>query len=222
MITLTIKVIKGLGFSSVKKRKRTRDENPASKKSTSKFSFLARETVTINVGLMESTDKNDHNLGPIRGSRLPVKVQKGFAAAEVISAGILKHSNHDQFFSSSEDYLLLFPDRKVVTSIPGSEELFTVEKYKKKLVQPFSKSDLYLCRTSDFSVGNSGPLSTLNKTESTISASPTIANNTPYMHEGEPKETGLLKLDAYLNQNDIINVSENVPLNTVFQAQVKN
>ena len=214
MITLTIKVIKGLGFSSVKKRKRTRDENPASKKSTSKFSFLARETVTINVGLMESTDKNDHNLGPIRGSRLPVKVQKGFAAAEVISAGILKHSNHDQFFSSSEDYLLLFPDRKVVTSIPGSEELFTVEKYKKKLVQPFSKSDLYLCRTSDFSVGNSGPLSALNKTESTASASPAVTNNAPYMHEGEPEKTGLSELDAYLNQNDIINVSENVSLNT--------
>ena len=209
-------------FFKCKEWKRTRDENPTSKKSTSKFSFLARETVTINIGLMESTDKNDYNLGPIRGSRLSVKVQKSFAAAEVLSAGILKHSNHDQFFYSSEDYLLLFPDRKVVTSIPGSEELFTVEKYKKKLVQPFSKSDFYLCRTSDFSVGNSGPLSTLNKTESTISASPTIASNTPYMHEGEPKETGLLKLDAYLNQNDIINVSENVPLNTVFQAQVKN
>ena len=200
-------------FFKCKEWKRTRDENPTSKKSTSKFSFLARETVTINIGLMESTDKNDYNLGPIRGSRLPVKVQKSFAAAEVLSAGILKHSNHDQFFYSSEDYLLLFPDRKVVTSIPGSEELFTVEKYKKKLVKSFSKLDLYLCRTSEF-VGNSGPLSTLNRTESTISASPAIANNTPYMHEGEPKETSLLELDAYLNQNDIINVSENVPLNT--------
>ena len=53
---------------------------------------------------MESTDKNDYHLGPIRGSRLPVKVQKSFTAAEVLSAEILKHSNHDQFFCSSEDY----------------------------------------------------------------------------------------------------------------------
>ena len=92
---------KRTGFFKCKEWKRTRDENPTSKKSTSKF--LARETVTINIGLMESTDKNDYNLGPIRGSRLPVKVQKSFAAAEILSAGILKHSNHDQFFYSSED-----------------------------------------------------------------------------------------------------------------------
>ena len=53
---------------------------------------------------MEPTDKNNYNLGPIRGSHLPVKVQKNFTAAEVLSAEILKHSNHDQFFCSSEDY----------------------------------------------------------------------------------------------------------------------
>ena len=54
---------------------RKRDENSTSKKSTSKFLFLAREMVTINIGLMKSTDKNDYNLGPIRESHLPVKVQ---------------------------------------------------------------------------------------------------------------------------------------------------
>ena len=91
------------GFFKHKERKRTRGENPTSKKSTSKFLFLARETVIINIGLMESTDKNDYNLGSIRGSRLPVKVKKIFTAAEIHSAGILKHSNHDQFFCSSED-----------------------------------------------------------------------------------------------------------------------
>ena len=102
----------------------------------------------------------------------------------------------------------------MVTSIPGSEELFTVEKYKKELAKPYPKLDLYLCRTSEFSVGNSGQLSTLNKTESTTSGSLAIANNTPYMHEGEPEEISLSELDAYLNQNDTTNGSENVSLNT--------
>ena len=97
----------------------------------------------------------------------------------------------------------------MVTSIPGSEELFTVEKYKTELAKPYCKLDLYLCRISDFSVGNLGLLLTLNITGSTASASPAIANNTPYMHEGEPEETTY----AYLNQNDI-NVSENLSLNT--------
>ena len=99
------------GFFQRKGRKRTRNENPTSKKSTSKFSFLARETVTINIDLTESTDKNHYNLGPIRGSRLPVKIQNSFIAAEVLSVGIfLKHSNHYQFFCSSDDCLLLYPD----------------------------------------------------------------------------------------------------------------
>ena len=171
-------------FFKRKERKGTRDENPTSKKSASKFLFLARETVTVNIGLMESTDKNDYNLGPIRGSRLPVKVRKSFTAAEALAAGILKHSNHDQFFCSSEDYLLLYPDQKVITNIPGSEGLFTVEKYKKELAKPYSKLDLYLCRTSDFSIGNSGPISNLNKAESAASATPVIANSTLYIHEG--------------------------------------
>ena len=102
----------------------------------------------------------------------------------------------------------------MVTSIPGSEEFFTVKRYKKELAKPYSKLDLYVCQTSDFSVGNSGPLSTLNKMESTASASPAIANNTPYMHDEEPGETGSSELDTYLNQKDIKNVLENVSLNT--------
>ena len=101
----------------------------------------------------------------------------------------------------------------MVTSIPETEELFMVEKYKKELAKPYSRLDLYLCRTSDFSVGNLGPLSTVNKTESAASASPVITSNTPYMHQGEPEETSLSELDANLNQNDIINVSEKVSLN---------
>ena len=79
------------GLFKLKKRKRTTDENPTSKKSASKFTFLARETVTVNIGLMESTNKNDYNLGPKRGSSLPVKFRKSFTASEVLSAGILKH-----------------------------------------------------------------------------------------------------------------------------------
>ena len=102
----------------------------------------------------------------------------------------------------------------MVTNIPWSKELFTVEKYKKELAKPYSKLDLYLCRTYDFSIGNSGPISNLNKAESAASATPVIANSELYIHEGKPEETSLSELDAYLNQNDIINVSENVSLNT--------
>ena len=58
MIILISKVMKKLGFLSVKKTEKNEDKISASKKSTSKFSFLARETITINIGFMESADKN--------------------------------------------------------------------------------------------------------------------------------------------------------------------
>ena len=50
--------MKKLGFLSVKKTEKNEDKISASKKSTSKFSFLARETITINIGFIESADKN--------------------------------------------------------------------------------------------------------------------------------------------------------------------
>ena len=77
MIILTLKVMKELGFSSVKNRKeRGMKTLQARNQLTAKFSFLARETITINIGLMESTDKSDYNLGPIRESRLRVNVSQ--------------------------------------------------------------------------------------------------------------------------------------------------
>ena len=172
MIILTLKVMKELGYSSVKNGKELGMKTLQARNQLRSFRFQPRETVTINIGLIKSTDKNNYNLGPIRGSRLPVKVQKTFTAAKVLSAGILKHSNHDEFFCSSEDCLLLYPDQKVVTNIPGSEELFTAEKYKKELGKRYSKLDLSFCRASDISIGNSGSLSNLNETKSTASAAP--------------------------------------------------
>ena len=83
----------------------------------------------------------------------------------------------------------------MVINTPWSEELFMVEKYKKEFAKPYSKLHIYLCQTYDFSVGHSGPLSTLNKMESPASAAPAIANSTPYIHKGEPEERNLLKLD---------------------------
>ena len=83
----------------------------------------------------------------------------------------------------------------MVINTSWSEELFMVEKYKKEFAKPYSKLHIYLCQTYNFSVGYSGPLSTLNKMESSASAAPAIANSTPYIHTREPEETSLLELD---------------------------
>ena len=109
-----------------------------------------KNTVAINVGVISNSERND-SLSIIRGSRLPVKVQKGFNASQVLKEAITKHSNHDQFFCGLEDYDLLYPDQKVVDYIPGTDDCFTVEKYKKELAKPYSKIDLYLCKVHDIS-----------------------------------------------------------------------
>ena len=109
-------------------------------------SIKFNNSVVINVGLMKDTDKG---LCITRGSRLPVKVQKCFNSGQVLQAATEKHANHDQFFCGLEDYVLLYPDQKIVANIPGSTVAFTVEKYKKELAKPFSKVDLYICKLHD-------------------------------------------------------------------------
>ena len=60
-----------------------------------------------------------------------------------------KHSDHDQFFCGDEDYILLYPDQKAVVKVPGSDENFTVAKYKQELVRPYSRVDLFICKEID-------------------------------------------------------------------------
>ena len=62
-----------------------------------------------------------------------------------------KHANHDLFFCGLEDFALLYPDQKVFYYISGTNDYFTVKKYKKELAKPYSKIDLYLCKVHDIS-----------------------------------------------------------------------
>ena len=101
----------------------------------------------INVGLFESDDQGD--IFPKRGSRISVKVGKQYTAEEVLETALKKHSDNDQFFCSLDDYVLCYPDQKIVEFIPGTTERFTVEKYKEEfLSKPYSKMDLFLCNIS--------------------------------------------------------------------------
>ena len=84
-----------------------------------------------------------------RGSRLATKVLKSFGPTEVAHAAVRKHADHDQFFCGSDDYVLCYPDQKIVQFIPASNKEFTVELYKEKTGKPYSKIDLFLCNVSN-------------------------------------------------------------------------
>ena len=92
-------------------------------------------SVAIEAGIM---DTSKGSLEPVRGSKLPVKVGKDVTADKVRVLTPRKHSEH-QFFLELENYVLPYPDTKRVYHIPGTDELFTVAKYKKELGKPYSK-----------------------------------------------------------------------------------
>ena len=78
-----------------------------------------------------------------------MKVCKNYSAQETLVAAKKKHAKHEQFFAEDEEYVL-YPDQKVVTKVPGTEEEFTVAAYKRELSKPFSKLDLFLCKAREY------------------------------------------------------------------------
>ena len=84
-----------------------------------------------------------------RRSRLVTKVLKSFGSTDVSRAALRKHAYHDQFFCGLDDHVLCHPNQKILQFIPGSNEKFTVELYKKELGKPYLKIDLFFCNVTN-------------------------------------------------------------------------
>ena len=81
-------------------------------------------SVTIEIGIMEISKGS---LEPVRGSKLPANVGKDMTADEVC---VLPQEN-------IQITINFFSDTKLVYLVPGTDEPFTVPKYKKQLGKPF-------------------------------------------------------------------------------------
>ena len=146
-MTLSIKMEKKHGFFKQKKIWNSTGTATCPRTSTVKTSLNITSEVLINVGLFESNEKGD--IFPKRNSRIPAKAGKKYTVDEVLKTTLKKHSDSDQLFWTSGDYVLCYPDQKVVEFIPGTTESFTVEKYKEELLSKHcSKMDLFLCNIS--------------------------------------------------------------------------
>ena len=118
---------------------------PASSTITARSKFFKKvndKPVMINVGLIRAAE--DKELSLVRGSKLPVQVEKGFDADQVLKSSVKKHVDHDQHFCDIENYCFMYPDMKIVDVAPGTRHKFTVPKCKDDLGRPCSKIDLYL------------------------------------------------------------------------------
>ena len=80
-----------------------------------------------------------------RGSKVIVQVPRNADVATVKRLGIEKHAYLNQYFCSLEEYVLFYPDFKVIVDLPNRTEKFSLEKYKGFLMKPYQRIDFYLC-----------------------------------------------------------------------------
>ena len=181
------------GFLKQKKIQNSSGTATCTRTSKVKASPNICSEVLINVGLFESNEEGD--IFPKRGSRIPVKFGKQYTTEEVLQIALKKHADNDQFFCSLDDYVLCYPDQKIVEFIPGTTESFTVEKCKEEfLSKPHSEMDLFLCNISVYgncsNMKNSKSNTNSNQSEKKVENN-ILDNNSHAFEPGIPNSLGL-------------------------------
>lgn len=135
-------------FKSVKEKDRQGHfKNKASKKR--KTDNNTEKLVTIKIGMI-TYRKDTGTLKPVRGSQLAVSVSPSSNSREVRAKAVEKQSRFNQSISKFPDvYYLLYPDLTQVVNLPGTDEEFTLERYKKELGKAYERITLYLCTATD-------------------------------------------------------------------------
>jgi len=95
-----------------------------------------------------------HNLNgqlrKVRGSAVMLTVHPDITADELLPLAIDKHCACNWHLPRSASYKLMYPDGQVVNTVPGTSELFTLEKYKQFLGKAYLKVVLYICEEDDY------------------------------------------------------------------------
>lgn len=100
------------------------------------------EFVTITIGIGSASSDV---FKPVRGKSLPLKVNKRASALTVLDEALKKRRSYDRTFRNDRSYKLCFPDGSEVTTLPGTKEAFTLEKYKEDLGKSYARISLFLC-----------------------------------------------------------------------------
>ena len=88
-----------------------------------------------------------------RGSTLPVTVPQTIGSDDLLEKAVEKHSRYNTDVIRSTDkafYRLLYPDKSVVHTLPGSNQPFTLQRYKNDIGKPYSKLTLFLWTSADY------------------------------------------------------------------------
>ncbi len=92
----------------------------------------------------------DGKLSIKRGATLPLTVTPSIGSQELLTKAVEKHTRFNQnLVDRTKIYRLLYADNKEVTTIPGTEEPFTLKKYKEEIDKPYSRITFFLCSSTD-------------------------------------------------------------------------
>lgn len=106
--------------------------------------------VKINIGVMIM---KDGRLSIKRGYSLPLNVTPNITSEDLLEKAVEKHSRfHKDVVHSNKKafYQLLYADKNKVSTLPGSDEPFTLKRYKEEIDKPYSRITFYLCSSSDY------------------------------------------------------------------------
>ena len=106
----------------------------------------------------------------------------------ILENAIAKHRRFDKAFNGDLKYTLLYPDASEVKStLPESDKVLTLQKYKDELGKPFSQITFFLCRVTDFLKSVlSMPVPTLSDSEESCHSS----DDTPAGHVSQSSDHG--------------------------------
>ncbi len=109
-------------------------------------------TCKIQIGILINKD------GSLRVKRgcnatLPLTAATSISYDELLTKAAEKHHRFNKDVVKNEEkkfYCLLYADKTSAESLPGSDEPFTLQRYKEEIGKPYSKIVLYLCRWADY------------------------------------------------------------------------
>ena len=129
-----------------------KSKGPKPKKVKTQDTIKATVDVKVNVGIMVF---RDGKLIPKRNTSLPLIVNDLIGQEELLNKAVDKQSRFNSVLISNEPrlYKLLFGNHarvQEVRTIPGSDEPFTLRRYKEEIGKPYSKISFFLCSLADY------------------------------------------------------------------------
>ncbi|XP_028417210.1 uncharacterized protein LOC114541494 [Dendronephthya gigantea] len=126
------------------KKRVTKDQTPTAKKKREE------KDVVINIGFMEWSEK-EQELKRKRGKRLPLRVSPTLSYWPLLKEAETKWKNfNSNLYQPEEVYLLLYEDERNAILLPGSNENFSLKRYREEIGKDYKNITFYLCSSSDF------------------------------------------------------------------------